>query len=79
MADPVVDPVAAALPVALPLANGALPAEDPAGEVVASIAQAQTISAGTDTPIVVRPRGLVSPSPRSSLLSPRRSATCVSV
>ncbi|GME46552.1 putative sumo activating enzyme protein [Neofusicoccum parvum] len=45
MADPVVDPVAAALPVALPLANGALPAEDPAGEVVASIARAQTISA----------------------------------
>lgn len=28
------------------LSNGALPAEDAAGEVVAAIAQAQTISAG---------------------------------
>ena len=31
----------------LSVAHGALPAEDPAGETVAAIAQAQTISAGT--------------------------------
>ncbi|KAF4302808.1 putative sumo activating enzyme protein [Botryosphaeria dothidea] len=38
------DPIATGLPVTLPVVNGALPAEDPAGEVVASIAQSQTIS-----------------------------------
>jgi len=31
------------------MSNGALPAEDAAGEVVAAIAQAQTISAGTQS------------------------------
>ena len=31
----------------LSVAHGALPAEDPAGETAAAIAQAQTISAGT--------------------------------
>ena len=35
----------------LSVAHGAPPAEDPAGETVAAIAQAQTISAGTqETP-----------------------------
>lgn len=34
----------------LSVAHGALPAEDAAGETVAAIAQAQTISAGTQKP-----------------------------
>lgn len=36
----------------VPVPNGALPAEDAAGEVVASIAQAQTISPGPQQPFV---------------------------
>lgn len=78
------DPIATGPQVTLPVQNGALPAEDPAGEVVAAIAQAQTISPGILSPIVISRPPLLHPessplcrcwfiySPRSRCLTHRR-------